>query len=291
MIEHADSSIVESHMPESRLQSFADFAEYLGQAMLAVDGLGRLAVDIPGVPESHTASEIRSLCHVIADLMQVEQWAESTYARIDLPLTSVVAKAGLPKFVVGHIAEPTGIHVAFRLVRKTSDILRKPEYAQARSETSDGSEHAWHLDPTKCVEGWPRLARRLRSLPPADIADLSVRIRQEVALALESSLFGARLGESQDKPEWVKGQGILRFRGEVVRRFRSGTVAKNCVKILDAFQEDGWPTRIDDPLDPHKHQQRLHETLRSLNKGLTEIGFHADGTGEGICWKADATSH
>jgi hypothetical protein len=62
-------------------------------------------------------------------------------------------------------------------------------------------------------------------------------------------------------------------------------VAKNVVKILDAFQEDGWPKRIDDPLQPSKDQQRLHEAIKRLNDNLDILRFRADGTGQGILWE------
>jgi hypothetical protein len=60
--------------------------------------------------------------------------------------------------------------------------------------------------------------------------------------------------------------------------------ASNVIKVLDAFEEEKWPERIDDPTDAGK----LHETLRSLNQGLQGMRFRADGTGQGICWMLDA---
>jgi hypothetical protein len=56
--------------------------------------------------------------------------------------------------------------------------------------------------------------------------------------------------------------------------------AVNVVKVLDAFEEENWPERIDDPLDPGK----LAESIRSLNVNLTAIQFVRDGTGGGIYW-------
>jgi len=63
----------------------------------------------------------------------------------------------------------------------------------------------------------------------------------------------------------------------------------NVIKVLDQFEEDGFPARIDDPLAdpraPSKDQARLHETIRSLNNKIRFIRFHADGTGKGIRWE------
>jgi|GEM_PF-2610792 len=61
----------------------------------------------------------------------------------------------------------------------------------------------------------------------------------------------------------------------------------NQTRLLDAFQELGWPRRIDDPIplrrDPDR-RQRLADTVPGLNssKGLS---FELDGTGEGVIWK------
>jgi hypothetical protein len=60
--------------------------------------------------------------------------------------------------------------------------------------------------------------------------------------------------------------------------------------VLAAFQVADWSERILDPLewepglDP---TERLRETVKSLNRGLTPgtIRFHADGTGAGIRWE------
>ena len=88
-------------------------------------------------------------------------------------------------------------------------------------------------------------------------------------------------------PGWNKARGELTYDGKVIRRVQAGR-AKNIVKVLDAFQEDGWPDRIDDPLSPSKDQQRLHETIASLNENmaLPLVHFRADGTGQGIVWEA-----
>ena len=66
--------------------------------------------------------------------------------------------------------------------------------------------------------------------------------------------------------------------------------AANQETVLAAFQEEGWPDHIDDPLRPsgeHVPRHRLGFTVRRLNDCQTErlIRFFADGTGHGICWE------
>lgn len=83
--------------------------------------------------------------------------------------------------------------------------------------------------------------------------------------------------------EWRKELGELRWNGEVIREVAVGK-AKNLVPILDAFQECGWPERLDDPLTAGDGQ-KLREAIKVLNQRLKRIRFYADGSGEGIRWK------
>jgi len=61
------------------------------------------------------------------------------------------------------------------------------------------------------------------------------------------------------------------------------------------FQEEDWPGRIDDPLCPNRTdpQQRLHDTVRALNRHQLHkrIRFSRDGTGEGVVWKLVHETH
>lgn len=97
--------------------------------------------------------------------------------------------------------------------------------------------------------------------------------------------------EAADKilPKWNKARGELTYNGTIIKQISRITVATNSVRLLDAFQEEGWPDRIDDPLAPSKDQQRLHEAIKRLNGNLHAIRFHADGTGQGIKWEVTAT--
>ena len=76
-------------------------------------------------------------------------------------------------------------------------------------------------------------------------------------------------------PEWNRETGEPRFNGAVVKKVRIA-VAGNSVKVLDVFQEEGWPSRIDDTLDPFNDQQRLDENIKRLNENLETIRFRAE---------------
>ncbi|MHB8956038.1 MAG: hypothetical protein ACYC4U_23915 [Pirellulaceae bacterium] len=72
------------------------------------------------------------------------------------------------------------------------------------------------------------------------------------------------------KPSWDRSKGELSFDGETVRRIRRIGVAKNVVRVLDTFQELGWPDRVDSPLSPDS-QKHAPPFLR-----LTQIFLESD---------------
>jgi hypothetical protein len=89
-------------------------------------------------------------------------------------------------------------------------------------------------------------------------------------------------------PEWDVNVRELRIDGCVVKRFK--WQALNQEAVLNAFQEEDWPRRIDDPLPPHADQdskRRLADTIKCLNAKQKNhlLRFHGDGTGEGITWE------
>jgi hypothetical protein len=93
---------------------------------------------------------------------------------------------------------------------------------------------------------------------------------------------------ARDVPLWNDERRELWWRGQLVKRFRQP--ARNQVTVLSAFQEEGWPPRIDNPLPPQHGQddgQRLHDAIVKLNQNQYHrlLRFRADGTGQGVCWE------
>ena len=89
-------------------------------------------------------------------------------------------------------------------------------------------------------------------------------------------------------PHWDRDRQELRVGNVVVKQFK--VPAPNQEMIIAAFEEEGWPPRIDDPLPPHPQQdskRRLHDTINSLNRNQREelIRFLGDGSGQGIRWE------
>ena len=156
-----------------------------------------------------------------------------------------------------------------------------------------GCEHRWYL-PTGCVEHtserpgerwFQDLAEFWRILelsgdPPnapgprsrGTLQQLIAGIDRRVRLAL------SRLGVM---PHWDVDRSELRIGAIVVRNVAQR--ATNLIRVLSVFEEDGWPRRIDSPLDPGP--ARFADTIRKLNENLTSIRFRADGSGTGIVWE------
>lgn len=90
-------------------------------------------------------------------------------------------------------------------------------------------------------------------------------------------------------PKWDVDRHTLFLGGRIVKRFKWH--AANQITILSAFQEEGWPVRIDDPLTPSPvvhAKRRLSDTIKCLNRNqlLKLIHFRGDGRGQGITWEA-----
>jgi hypothetical protein len=89
--------------------------------------------------------------------------------------------------------------------------------------------------------------------------------------------------QSHDVPEWNSGDGVLKYKGQVVRRLLPRALRAR--QVLDHFHDDRWPTRIDSPFASDKKGIKRREAVRSLNKTMRSIKFFCDGTGTGILWQ------
>jgi hypothetical protein len=101
----------------------------------------------------------------------------------------------------------------------------------------------------------------------------------------QSDAFPSVNGSTTVQPVWNRERRELRIGEIVVKRFK--WPAENQERVLDAFQESGWPDHIDDPLQSHPNicpKRRLHDTLKCLNRKQIQeaIKFRGDGTGLGI---------
>jgi hypothetical protein len=87
------------------------------------------------------------------------------------------------------------------------------------------------------------------------------------------------------RPRWDPDRQELLLGRQVVKQFK--VPAPNQEVVLSAFEEEGWPSRIDDPIPPHHEidpKRRLHDTIYSLNhcQKTALLRFLGDGSGKGI---------
>jgi hypothetical protein len=99
--------------------------------------------------------------------------------------------------------------------------------------------------------------------------------------------------KSFDVPRWDGTSRQLWWKGLLIKEFHRP--ACNQETVLAAFEEEGWPLHIDDPLprtpdiDP---KVRLHDTIKYLNRNQLRraICFRGDGRARGILWMVEESS-
>jgi hypothetical protein len=93
---------------------------------------------------------------------------------------------------------------------------------------------------------------------------------------------------SPQPPKWDRDRQELRLGAAVIKRFKIPSIHEE--SILAAFEELGWPPRIDDPLPPGDDSApnwRLQEAIESLDRNQSQhlLRFMADASGRGVRWE------
>ena len=99
--------------------------------------------------------------------------------------------------------------------------------------------------------------------------------------------------EAAGMPRWEGDDCTLYLGDQIVKRFKRPS--PNQEIILATFEEEGWPSRIDDPLPPVGDidpKRRLHDSIKWLNRNqeMRLLHFSGDGSGEGVRWEARVPS-
>ncbi len=89
-------------------------------------------------------------------------------------------------------------------------------------------------------------------------------------------------------PIWDVDRQELRLGKVLIKQYKVS--AQNQELILAAFQEEGWPPSILDPLPPHPEinpKRRLQDTVASLNRSQrnTLVTFHVSNHGQSVFWQ------
>ena len=120
--------------------------------------------------------------------------------------------------------------------------------------------------------------------PPGDVAHLASESVFTPRAPLPREQTDSDAPEAA-KPRWDRERREFWFGDRLCKTFRQP--APNQTRILDAFEECGWPPRIDDPLPPRRdsdRRQRLADAAKGLNNNGV-VRFELDGTTEGVLWK------
>ncbi len=117
------------------------------------------------------------------------------------------------------------------------------------------------------------------------------RKRQEAGLRPPEEKSVERQGAGGVVPRWDPVLRELWLGQTLVKRFTQPATLQEM--ILSAFQEEGWPASIDDPLPPEPDQDarlRLRRTVRNLNRAQLagRIRFFINGNGQAIRWEIKA---
>jgi hypothetical protein len=138
--------------------------------------------------------------------------------------------------------------------------------------------HGWATELRKLWVEFLRLPVDL----PAEFQDFKRGIKiptKDVVEAVDRAARQALYG--MGKPRWDPATRKLFLGSQEVGCFTAK--AENLKKVLDAFQEEGWPPRIDDPLERSNYGERRHDTVRDLNEKVSLIKFASDDCG--IRWE------
>lgn len=183
----------------------------------------------------------------------------------------------------------------FRLLVRAGVVTHQREVTL---EGENGRQFQTAGDLTYCerscfllTESGVELAQQLHQANPALVSIVSKASTEGVSKNGSGKTNGT--GKSAETaqatvPIWDSERRELRFDDAVVKHYK--WVAVNQQAVLCAFEEEGWPPRIDDPLPPHEEQdskRRLADTIKCLNRKQCHavIHFRGDGTGEGIIWE------
>lgn len=148
-------------------------------------------------------------------------------------------------------------------------------------------QHAYECSvPTKALRQfrftkWPR---RFTQRSCFVLSEAGLELVPAQPLALDELIEEANRAK---RPKYHADIRELWFQGEKAKWFR--TPAGNQELILLAFEEEGWPHFMDDPLPPLPDivpSRRLGHAIRRLNGNIKgQLRFHGNGDGRGLRWE------
>ena len=203
-------------------------------------------------PEIHVALVQLAKAHNYADEMTVDPWEFAV--EIDRLMASDLATSDLRWLVLAGYVEHA------REVTQTCDATRRFQPSRNLAFTKES-----------CFV----------------LTDAGLRLSRKEPTSPSVRLFPDGGAATAVIPRWETDRRVLSIGEQVVKLFP--VPSPNQEAILAAFQEEGWPSFIYDPLPQLLDQcpkDRLHDAIKRLNahqiNGL--IRFRGDGTGQRVCW-------
>ena len=127
------------------------------------------------------------------------------------------------------------------------------------------------------------LCRQRTWIPERSVVEIASRLNFLTSADYEwlRQVIGDPVPGDPVTPSWDRGTGQLTFQGQQLRQInvRAATLI---VPILDAFEEQGWPSSLESPIDTSIDRQRIHDAVSNLNRSLKTIRFRVQG--DSICW-------
>jgi len=169
--------------------------------------------------------------------------------------------------------------------RIVGQLLTEPERRQLRSRRAPDIILAWHrFKGGSQLRAVVELAQELDLLLPFDFRWLLKGIGEEANARPQGCIAIADSVEGGLHPEWDNRRLQLTLDGHLIAQLQKPN--SNVARILTAFQEEGWPCQIDDPLPGGENTERLEEAVRYLRRAVhSTILFGSTRSGTAIRWR------
>jgi hypothetical protein len=216
-------------------------------------------------------------------------WAPGTAEKWQLAFAQLLEAAfyaqDLQKPVWGFAVEIESLRLAGLTTNDLYWLSSKGYIAQATGTTARNSRHRRRF----CVDRSPPSSRQRRIvLTQAGLAFALRHCRPSPRRQKRRSISEVSAVSSAEVPHWEDSTRMLWLGSNLIKQFK--VPARNQELVLSAFEEEGWPNSIDDPLPPStgiQSRQRLHDTIIRLNRSHKDplIRFHGSGNGLAIHWE------
>jgi hypothetical protein len=270
------------------------------------EGLAIEVSDYLYSPEEEYDPPLHEFCREL-----IQKWCPPLHSRVHEVFVSGMRDDERRAFDLGECLDQ-GIYPlqAFRAVYKTPSVEDDEEVSERNGQSPRQTSQFQYQKPwanywplpgeLRPVESWPSHLQTLGN--KADIPGIAGILQPSVLKSIMAAPPADRCSMVQEldrqirnalarKPSWNRHEGTLMLNGVQCHEYKDP--AENQRKVLDAFEDLGWPEVIESPwLDTKDPQQETHRrVLKELNRTLRNcITFHSKGKGTRIAWRRSKPS-